>query len=273
MAMIDKRAPVTSERIESMRRLSSRGVSTSLRFRPILPGISDSTPKYPKAYKTLIDMAADAGARAISYEVGFTPGRRTDDIERRWREIERIAGLPLLQIYDKFGKQACTRPSYAWTENIMHAIKEEAVKRGMTVGVSDPVWKQLSDVGCCCGIEPDDPVFGNWEPENATNALINAKQTGDKIYFKDICPPWAADTPMSWLCNMGVGAETVYKARYMTWQDKLRKDWNNLKLERSPLNYFQGAMMPVSRDANGDIVYEYKGLERKNPVKIPYWDV
>jgi|2_EtaG_2_1085320.scaffolds.fasta_scaffold28941_2 DNA repair photolyase len=273
LGKIDKRAPNASERLESMKRLSARGIKTSLRFRPILPGFSDSTPKYPHAWKTLIEKATEAGACAISYEVGFVPGMMTEDIKTRWREIERISGRQLIKIYHNlFGRQACTRPSYMWTEDIMHKIRDTAKTCGLTVGVSDPVWKQLSEVGCCCGIQPDDPVFGNWERENATNALIEASKNGGEVFFEDINPKWAKDVLMTDLCNMGVGPKVIYDKRHKTWEDKLREDWNGLGKQRSPLNYFQGALMPVGKDNKQDIVYKYEGLERKNPKHTPGWD-
>lgn len=270
---IDLRAPPTSERIASMKRLSDRGVKCSLRLRPILPGFSDSTPKYPQAYKTLIQMAADAGAVAISYEVGFMPGHMTPELKVRWEEIERLSNRPLNAIYNHFGKQACTRPSYIWTENIMHAIKEEALKCGLTVGVSDPVWKQLSDTGCCCGILPDDPVFGNWQRESATNILLESKKTGDFIHLKDITPPWSHDQKLPGMVASPPGPAGVYLGRHTTWAEKLREIWNNTDSERGPLNYFQGALQPDHWDENGDIVYKYVGLKRRMPEKIPFWEI
>lgn len=246
LSKIDKRAPNATERLKSMERLSSRGIKTSLRFRPILPGISDSTPKYPQAWKTLIDKAAEAGANAISYEVGFVPGMMTEDIRSRWEEIERITGRKLIKIYHNlFGRQACTRPSYMWTEDIMHKIRDHSKECGLTVGVSDPAWKQLSEVGCCCGIKPDDPIFGNWERENATNALVEAKKNGSKIYFDDINPKWANDIKMASMCNMGVGPTVAFDSRHKTWEDKLRETWNNIDKQRSPLNYFRVRYYPL----------------------------
>jgi hypothetical protein len=257
-----------------MKRLSSRGISTSLRFRPIFPGISDATKKYPDAYKVLINRAAEAGAKAVSYEVGFVPGNMPGDIRSKWENLEEISGLPLKQIYRNFGRQACTRPSYMWTEQIMHSIHEEAHKCGLTVGVSDPAWKQLTDVGCCCGIKPDDPVFGNWERENATNALMNARDTGQYMYLKDIVPPWAYLNSISGICayQATAGPLNVYNRRHTTWADFLKETWNELKKERSPLNYFQGAIVPIDRDEDGNVVYQYKGLKRTNK-HSPYWMV
>jgi DNA repair photolyase len=271
--MIDKRAPNATERLKCMKRLTDIGVNASLRFRPMYPNISDKTPNYPKAYKTLIEKATEAGARAISYEVGFVPGMATKDLKKRWQEVERIIDLPLSTIYKGFGKtQACTRASYKWTEDIMHAVHAEAKKNGLTVGVSDPTWKQLNDYGCCCGIPDDDPVFGNWQRKNATKALVDARDTGKEITFADISPEWAKDVLMVNLCNMGAGPLNVFNRKHKTWEDKLREGWNNLRSERGPLVYFQGALQPVRRDTNGDLVYKYVGLERKH-LKNPHWKV
>lgn len=257
---IDRYTATASQRIQSVKNLTAIGVKTSLRLRHIMLGITDR--KY--AYKSLIEKFADAGARAISYEVGFYPAAIPNVNKWKWETLAKISGYDLKKIYSGFGKkQTCTRPSYLWTENIMHSIKEHAVKHGMTVGVSDPVWKQLSDVGCCCGIRPDDPVFGNWERENATQALIHGRDTGERIYFKDIVPEWAKTILAIALINYGAGAKVAYARRHETWEDKLREVWNNINKERSVMNYFQGALQPDGFDENGDRVYIYKGLQRE----------
>lgn len=154
----------------------------------------------------------------------------------------------------------------------MHSVREEAHKHGMTVGVSDPVWKQLSDVGCCCGIKPDDPVFGNWERENATNALITARDSADGLITLDaIVPPWAKDVKLGNMVNMGAGPLVVHDKRHMTWEDHLLYTWNNPSAQRSAMNYFQGAIRPHEKDGNGNWIYKYAGLERKNIPSI--WNV
>lgn len=273
LEQIDRRAPNATERLKCMKRLSDIGVKTSLRFRPILPGISDTTPRYKKAWRTLIRKARDAGAGAISYEVGFMPGMATSDLRRKWNMIEKIIDRPLREIYKRFGAtQACTRPSYKWTENIMHAIYEEAHKCEMTVGVSDPVWKQLTDTGCCCGMLPDDPVFGNWQVESATNQFLIAMKTGKLLRSKDIVPEWAYNVMLPGMVNTGAGAEKVWRRRHTTWADLLIEHWNDLKAERSPLKYFQGALLPVKREGN-EVVYKYRGLKRQNLSSIPYWEI
>ena len=273
MAKIDRYAPTPTERLKTMKLLSNAGVKTSLRFRPIFPGISDSTKNHPKAYKELIEKAKESGAIAISYECGFTPGGVTQEIKKRWDRFGEICGVDYLNVYKNFGKSnSCTRPSYTWTENIMHAIAEEAKKNQLTIGVSDPVWKQLTETGCCCGILPDDEVFGNWERENATNMLMRSKNEDIEIKADDIIPPWAYKVKHSSMCSPGVGPKVVYSCNHATWADKLRQVWNTLEGQRSPLNYFQGALLPIRKEGN-EIIYKYKGLKRHNKKVIPYWKI
>jgi hypothetical protein len=270
---VDRMAPNATERLKTMEVLSDVGVKTSLRFRPILPGISDTTKSYPQAYRILIEKAAEAGAVAISYEVGFVPGSVPDDLKKRWVTLSDISGVPFFDVYRRFGPvQACMRPPYTWTENIMHAIADEAKTNGLTIGVSDPVWKQLTETGCCCGMLPDDPVFGNWQTESATNQLLVAKETGKELRANDVIPAWAYDVLWGEMCNPGVGPLIVHKRKHHTWADELRSVWNHPERQRSPLNYFQGALMPVRWDGS-DLIYKYKGLQRSYPKRVPYWSV
>jgi len=271
---VDKRAPVASDRLQSMQNLTDIGVKTGLRFRPMIPGISDATKNYPNAYADLINAAADAGATSLSYEVAFLPGAMTPDLHARWEEIEHIADKPLMKIYESFGKkQSCNRPSHAWTEEIMHAVYRVGKSRGLQIGVSDPVWKQLNECGCCCGITEDDPVFGNWQTESATNQLLIAKRDGKFLRASDIVPAWAREAKADLMTNPGTGPLVQFKRRHEMWSDKLEELWENPAKERSPLQYFQGALMPVKRDAEGNLVYKYVGLKRVHPKKTPYWTV
>ena len=276
--LVEPFAPVPSERLKTIKTLSDLGCKTAIRFRPIFPGLADRTPRYPRAYRYLIESLAEAGGSAVSAETGFVPTGFTKHQRRKWDKMEHDIGVPLKHVYRQLGKsQVCFRPSHVWTENIMHAIAEVTTACGMTLGVSDPVWKQLTQAGCCCGILPDDPVFGNWEPENATNALLLAKiakERGEEviIHAKDIIPAWAYEVLQSQMCNMGAGPKVVYDKRHKTWADKLQEIWDNPASQRSPLNYFQGAWEPV-RLEGGEMGYRYVGLKRQHRKNVPYWIV
>jgi DNA repair photolyase len=271
---IEPRAPNATERIQCIQNLTNIGVKVGLRMRPILPGVSDSTPDYPEAYKTLIQRCVKAGIQAISYEVAFTPGRMTPDLKRRWKQIEKETKIPIINLYKNMGSnQACMRPSHKWTEQIMYAIRDEARKHNLTIGVSDPAWKQLTEVGCCCGITEDDPVFGNWQKESASNQLLIAKNTGKILTAKDITPEWAYTQDIQGIVNTGPGPKSKWDRTHIMWADKLNLTWNDISKERSPLQYFQGALIPIKRDKDGELSYKYIGLKPKHPKNTKWWNI
>ena len=273
LAKVDRYAPSSKERFATMKALSDRGVSTSLRFRPAIPGISDSTARKKHVWRDLIDKAADAGARAVSMEVLFVPGKLEPHDMFHWHELESLTGFPLQKIYREITPRygACIRPSKAWTEELFLACHERTKKNGMAFGVSDPTWKELNDYGCCCGIAPDDPVFGNWQRENATNVVVEAKKAydaGDTLRewsAADGIPEWAGKVPIQSMC-MNTGIKSVMMRHY-TWKDKLRVTWNDLRSARGPLKYFQGVLMP-KRVLDGDVRYVYNPVAHKHEKTI-----
>ncbi len=278
---IDKDAPNCTERLKAMRLLSRMGVKTSLRFRPILPGISDSTARVPSTWRDLVRKSADAGACAISMEIAFVPGAQPPHVKAMWEEIERITGLPLVAFYKETSKPwgSCLRSSAWWKEDIVFAIREEAKACGMTFGISDPHWKELNDTGCCCGIKEDDPVFGGWWRKNATEALVQARrayEAGKPILVgaDDGIPDWAGKMALRDMVCLA-GPQHIVEQYEHTWEDKLLKTWNDLKGARGPLHYFEGVLRPKKRDAKGNVLYEYVPRERRNPAmkKPPFWRI
>ena len=263
LAKIDKNAPLPSERLATMKALSSQGISTSLRFRPLIPNVSDRTAKHPQAYVELIEKAAEAGCRAVSMEMLFAPGQLIGSTRQRWNELEKTIKFPIRELYRKITPKlgACIRPSRAYAEDLFLHSREIAHKCGMTFGVSDPIMKHLNDTGCCCGIKPNDPHFGNWQRENATNALVEARDKKKRVTAKDYIPKWAYDVMKRDLCALS--GVTAINFKDTTWGDVLNETWNDLRGNRGPLVYFQNLLKPVAIE-NGDIVYEYRKPEYHN---------
>lgn len=272
-AKVERFAPSPQRRIEVIRAMSKLGVWAGLRFRPVVPGMSDATPRYPKAYKTLIDWAADAGAKSMEYEILYAPMRFHGEQLKRWNQMEHDIGVPVREAYRKMGKtQASLRPSAMWSEQIVHAIYEAAKARGMVVGISEPAWKDLNDGGCCCGMVNTHPIFGNFEPRNATQALVTARDTGKLLTLDDVTPEWAAEWKMSLICNIGgAGPKGAYEKRHLLYSDFIKRDWLNPASTRNPVVYFQGAVEAVM---HGDqVAYRYVGQKRRHPAQTPYWSV
>jgi len=164
--------------------------------------------------------------------------------------------------------QASLRPSAAWSENIANAIYWASKARGLVVGCSEPAWKELNDDGCCCGMLRSHPVFGNWEPRNATAALVNARDTGKLITLEDVTPEWAHEWRMSEVCNIGgAGPTGAWEKRHLMYSDFIERDFNNPASVRNPEVYFQGA---VRREGEG---YRFVGQDRAALESVPFWDV
>lgn len=258
---IDKDTPNASQRLKAMKILSDIGVKTSLRLRPILPGITDRTAMYKKAWRDLLRKARDAGAISLSMEFSFVPGIMPAHVRKMWQEINNICGYDLVRWYKVTSVHgACLRSSRSWKEELTFAIYEEAKELGFNFGISDPHWKELNDFGCCCGIPADDPYFGGWMRKNATEALLKAKK-GKLISAKDGIPKWAYKIPMQDMVVM-TGAKNAYKRATMLWSDKLRNTWNDLHSARGALNYFEGVLFPVDRDEHDNILYKYEPFKR-----------
>jgi DNA repair photolyase len=279
MARIDKSAPPPSARLAAIKALTDLGVKCSLRLRPILPGVTDRTPRYKHAWRDLLRASRDAGACSVSMEFAFVPGAMPPHVKHMWGEIENTIGIPLVQFYrdttSVFG--SCLRSSRAWKEDLTFAIYEESKRLGFNFGVSDPHWKELNDFGCCCGIPPDDPYFGGWQRKNATNAVVRARQAYDRgeellVSAADGVPAWADRVEMGKMVCV-TGPRKGYADSHF-WGDKLRETWNDVRSPRGPLQYFEGILVPVKRDADGNVMYRYQPPKRRDQsVKVPYWHV
>jgi DNA repair photolyase len=268
-AKVERWVPPPKERIKVIKAMTELGCFAGLRFRPVIPGMSDATPRYPRAYETLIHWAADAGAKSIEYEILYAPMRFHGEQRKRWDKMERDIGVPVRDAYKKMGRtQASLRPSAAWSEQIVNAIYEVAKSRGMVVGCSEPAWKELNDDGCCCGMLRTHPVFGNWEPRNATAALVNARDSGKLVTLDDVTPEWAHEWRMSEVCNIGAtGPRGAYDKRHLMYSDFIERDWHNGNSVRNPEIYFQGAL---KRDGDG---FRFHEQSRRHPESTPYWTV
>lgn len=278
LGYVDKGAPTATERLATMKALSERGVPLTLRMRPMIPGVSDSTRKHPRAYRELILRAREAGCEHLSTEVLFVPGMRNEAENALFAELEQVAKVPLRRLYEAItpGYGKCIRPSRAWTQEILHAVVETAHEVGMVVGVSDPVNAELGDTICCCGIPEGHPHFGNFEQQTAKACVVHgrkAAEQGEVTYWHrdDVIPPWAHDVMKQDMVFM-IGEDTQYERRHQTWADELRKTWNDLGSNRGPMKYFEGLLQPDHRDEHGDVVYRYE----PRPAycgQAPYWKV
>jgi DNA repair photolyase len=268
LASVDRMAPNATERLKAMKILTSMGCRASLRMRPILKNVTDTTAKHPNAWRELMHRAREAGAEAVSMEFVFVPGAERAGVKWRWDEIEKITRFPYRKFYKSTSDcfSACLRSSRAWKEELTFAIRDEAHKLGMVFSISDPHWKELNDTGCCCGMTDTDPVFGIWEKKQACQALLTAKADSEHggdglIYIEDVIPDWARKvTARSLICVTGPKAITANRLSFADWHHV--SIWNNPGKARGPRIYFGGVLEPVGMDVNKNLVYKYAARGR-----------
>jgi DNA repair photolyase len=271
---IDKDAPNATQRLKAMKALSDLGIKTSLRLRPIFPGVTDCTPAHPTAWRELLDRAADAGAKAVSMEFTFVPGARPAHVEAMWREINDIVGFDIVKWYDRTSVYgACLRSSRAWKQDLTLAIYEHAKKLGLWFGISDPHFKELNDFGCCCGIPDDERAgrFAGWQRANATCAIVKARDEHCTVSAVDGTPVWADKVKMRDLVCMS-GAQNAMRRATLTWGDKLRGTWNDLRGNRGALHYFDGVLQPKAV-IGADVIYGFVAPVLKKNLKPPVWAI
>lgn len=265
ISKVDIKAPVTSERLAAMKALTKLGCNASIRFRPFLPGISDSYPGEPQAWKTLISRARESGARAISFEYIFLNTAPTDRQKAMYRLMFRVMGNP------RFGKEwgemsglgeSCRRASRTYKYEMTRNIRDLVKSLGMSFGCSDPHFKEWNDTGSCCGMpESGDKWFSNWSRRQMTEVVVQAKRAYDRgerrlFNYEDWKPDWAHVTSYEG-CVALKGFHDSRRLRNYTIGDSFRKKWNNPKHPRGPYHYFGGVLKPIGMDQNQDLVYEY----------------
>lgn len=266
VSKIDLRAPAPSERLRAMRALTDLGCNASLRFRPFIPGASDAYPGEPRAWANLMDKAAAAGARAVSFEYIFLNPNLTPRQEQMQALMLRAIGNPSFardwHAASK-GSETCRRGSRDYKYVMTKNVRDKAHELGFTFGCSDPHFKEWNDTGCCCGM-PDsgDPWFSRWSRRQMTEVIVQARKAHERgevklFSYDDWRPEWAHQVPLTNLVSAG-NWHNYRRKRNVTFGDHMRQKWNNPRHPRSPYQYFDKVLAPVGVDRNtGDLAYRY----------------
>ena len=270
LAKVDINAPSATERLATMKAYAKEGHSITLRFRPFLPGISSYLPgqntgqKQP--WKVLLEKAAEAGTKAVSFEYIFLESGLTDRQKVMYHQMFKAMGWPGFGDYwnsHSQPRESCRRASRDIKYEITKAVMEETHKLGMIFGCSDPHFKEFNDYGCCCGIPDNDPWFGKWSRRQLTNVIVEMRKAFDRgerlqVGYTDWRPEWAHQVKAAEM--IAYGSWHAHRIRkHFTFGDSMHNKWNNPSHPRSPYVYFAGVMRPTGVDVNtNDVIYEYR---------------
>lgn len=269
---IDLKAPNTTDRIRAMKALTDLGCKASLRFRPFLPGISDSYPGEPEAWRVLIDRCHEAGARAISFEYIFLASHLTPRQKIMQRLMLKTMRNPNFA-KDWHGQskagESCRRGGRALKYEQTKKVRDYVHTLDWLFGCSDPHFKEWNDTGCCCGMpETGDEWFSRWSRRQMTEVIVQGRRALDKgetllFNYNDWKPEWAHEIQANVMINVK-DWHGYRRMKYVTFGDHMRKKWNDPKHPRGPYQYFDKVMLPVGVDKNtDDLVYAFVGWDEK----------
>lgn len=124
-AKVEPHAPPPSRRLAALEQLSRAGLFTGVLMMPILPFLEDS----PNNIRTIVDRAADAGAKFLYPALGMTC--RSGQREYFYRELER--NFPDQGLAERYRRQfgtryRCVSPNVRALWNV---VQERCAQRGL----------------------------------------------------------------------------------------------------------------------------------------------
>lgn len=257
----------TSERIRAIKMLSDMGYYCILRLRPFIIGISDI------GLEDMLYRCKEAGIKAISMEYMALDWRQTNSLSKRYEWIGQLIGVNDTMRYFK-NLSPKERGGYM---RLNRLVKEETVKivykfcleNDILFACSDPDYKELNMSGSCCGMPdnyPENKEMENWTKNQLTYHLKEARRLhhlkGKTSYlrFNKVYNP-KEDTYLK--CHeftndhITTANKNASTRQMLTMYDFIRDTWNNLRSPGNPRNYFNGKLLPIKADDNGNLVYKY----------------
>lgn len=255
--VIERGVPTPLQRLEAIRKIAEADAGgATLRLRPFIIGIS--TP----SYLDLIREASSRGATAMSTEF-MCVEQRSPTLKQWMPTFNELCGFDFMDFYKKFSvSTGYLRLNRKVKEPFMRNMKQLCEELGMRFYVSDAHFKELCCNGSCCGL----PANWNYSRGQWCEALQIAKNApGHIVRWDDVCKDInGLVSQFQWIRATGYNCNSSEKrAKFegMTMADYMRWLWNNPQAGQSPYKLFEGALAPIGKDENDNLVYKYNGAK------------
>lgn len=272
-SLVEMGVPSPTQRLRMIKALSDMGYWTILRLRPFIIGITD------ESLDDLLYAALDAGIQGISTEFFALDSRSNTGMRARYDWLAKLVGVKDLTRYFR-DLSPRERGSYLRLnrfvkEPYVRKIYEFCLRHNLTLGVSDPDFKELCTSGSCCAMpdvyEPN-PLLQNWSTNQLTYHLKNLRKhyhrTGEcgTLHFNTVFGEEATYLDSYELTNDHIAVTHMCAAdrRVRTFRSILQDEWNNLRAPGNPRNYFHGKVMPVGLDEDNNLIYAYDPSDYEN---------
>lgn len=254
--VVERGVPTPMQRLDAIERIADADAGgATLRLRPFIIGISTPT------YLDLIREAGQRGATALSTEF-FCVEQRSKTLKEYMPKISELCGFDLMALYKKYSvSQGYMRLNRHIKEPFFRKMKNLCEEVGMRFYVSDAHFKELCCNGSCCGLPQD----WNYSKGQFCEALqIAKKNPNGLVYWADVKGDIEQLHQYEWAKSSGYNCQSSeLRAKFagMSMADYLRWLWNNPQSGQSPYKMFEGALVPKSKDEEGNIIYKYNGAK------------
>lgn len=252
--VIERGVPTPLQRLEAIRRIAEADAGgATLRLRPFIVGVSSKT------YLDLIREAANRGATALSTEF-FCVEQRSNTLKHYMPMLNKLAGFDLMEFYKKYSvSTGYLRLNRKIKEPFFKNMKNLCDELGMRFYVSDAHFKELCHNGSCCGLPPT----WNYSKGQFCEALQIAKHAKDGLVrYSDIKKDIEELHQYEWKKAEGFNTsscERIAKFEGMSMAEYMRWLWNNPQAGQNPYKMFEGVIIPVGKDEEGNLIYKYNG--------------
>lgn len=261
-AEIEAGVPSPESRLATLEALSKAGVTTCLRLRPYIIGISD------RGLETLIRRASECGVKHLSTEFFCLEMRSAGKLKERFDILSKHAGFDIVKFYRRLSNgSGYLRLNYRVKETHIREMQRLCEKYGLAFNCSDAHHKEKSESPSCCGLPMDNPHLSNVQLCQFTNALLIAKKNGE-VHWGDIAKYGEDLKHFKYTDAIGLNTGSkVAQARLRgrTLLEVMHNVWNSPNVGQSPYKYFGGILKPDRLDKNGDVVYKYDELPEQAP--------
>lgn len=189
--------------------------------------------------------------------------QRSPTLKQWMPTFNELCGFDFMDFYKKFSvSTGYLRLNRKVKEPFMRNMKQLCEELGMRFYVSDAHFKELCCNGSCCGL----PASWNYSRGQWCEALQIAKNApGHIVRWEDVCKDInGLVSQFQWIRATGYNCNSSEKrAKFegMTMADYMRWLWNNPQAGQSPYKLFEGALAPIGKDENDNLVYKYNGAK------------
>lgn len=255
--VIERGVPTPEERLKAIERIAKADAGgATLRLRPFVIGVTTPT------YLDLIQEAHNRGADAMSTEF-MCVEQRSPTLKQWLPTFNELCGFDFMAFYKKYSvSTGYLRLNRKVKEPFMRNMKALCDNLGMRFYVSDAHFKELCCNGSCCGL----PSSWNYSRGQWCEALQIAQHNpSGEVRWADVCKD--IDSLVSsfpWSRAQGFNCNSSEKRAHfdgMTMADYMRWLWNNPQSGQSPYKLFEGALVPIGKDEEGNLIYRFNGAK------------